>query len=99
MKNVVIAVILWLFFAAIFFFILYGVIMWAMNDSKLAQDVRQIRLILEKRAELDGIDVITDELSDRPYEVLACPECGYGCSVDDIYCSSCKTKLQNEPQL
>ena len=80
--------ILWIFFAAVFFFILYHVIYAAINaannESKLGQDVREIKLMLAAwqagQAEPAAQPQVDPALAEQ------CPGCGHRVHPDATSC-------------
>ncbi|HEX2925254.1 MAG TPA: zinc ribbon domain-containing protein [Ruminiclostridium sp.] len=82
--------------------ILYLLIQAAIDGSKTAAEIRQIRIILQKQLDFrkqgnscktgqpDGIKEC--EVIDTPYDT--CPACGAPASQEDTECKSCGLNLQ-----
>ncbi|WP_024831509.1 zinc ribbon domain-containing protein [Ruminiclostridium josui] len=91
-------IILYLFFVILFFGILYCVIQSAIDGSKTAEEIRMIRMILQKQYEKSSEQNIQSdnnyEVMDIPYNV--CPACGATLASEDSTCPSCGLNLNGK---
>jgi DNA-directed RNA polymerase subunit RPC12/RpoP len=85
------AIAIWFFGTIIFFFILYSVIRAALDDSKLAKNIQDIRDILYKeKSKIINNNVKEEEL------VEECPACGRKVKQNETTCPECGLKLLDE---
>lgn len=88
--------IMWIFFAAVFFFILYHVIYAAITaanrDSKLLNDVREIKeLLADQLKEKSAHTQVTPPID--PALTETCPGCGHRVHPQDAACPDCGLTL------
>ncbi|EGD46311.1 hypothetical protein Cpap_0924 [Ruminiclostridium papyrosolvens DSM 2782] len=91
-------IILFLFFTILSFCILYLIIQSAIDGSKTAEEIRQIRMILQKQY---GESLKQNIPSDNNYEAMdvpydTCPACGATVKLDNNTCPSCGLNLNGE---
>ncbi len=91
-------IILYLFFVIFMFCILYWVIQSAIDGSKTAEEIKQIRMILQKQY---GESLKRDKQSYDNYKVMdipydACPACGTAVKSEDKVCPSCGLNLNGK---
>ncbi len=89
--------ILWIFFGALFFFILYHVIYAAINaankDSELLRDVREIKELLASRLAESSAQTQAGPPID-PSLTEICPGCGNRVHPQDTRCPECELLLR-----
>lgn len=68
----------------------YALITTAINASRLAQDVREIKELLQKQAGMDPATVATETDANADEQ---CPACGAGVQSTDAVCNSCGLTL------
>lgn len=88
-------IILYLFFVAFMFCILYWIIQSAIDGSKTAEEIRLIRMILQKQY---GESLKQNIQQDNNYEAMnvpydVCPACGTTVKLDNNTCPSCGLNL------
>lgn len=91
-------IILYLFFVAFMFSILYWIIQSAIDGSKTAEEIRLIRKILQKHY---GESLKQNIPQDNNYEAMdipynACPACGATVKLDNNTCPSCGLNLNDK---
>ncbi|MFC5467966.1 hypothetical protein ACFPPD_04485 [Cohnella suwonensis] len=77
----------WIVGILFFFVILYNVIQAAIDNSKLAKDVRTLKKLLSGTDKED----ISDESDDATY--ADCPSCGHRVALNGTDCSECGLRL------
>jgi len=84
-------IIVWVVFAAIFLFVLYHVILVAINESNLAKDVRKIKELLAARRAESAEASATPPMDPALAEV--CPGCGKRVHPEATVCPDCGLRL------
>lgn len=81
-------IVVWLIGLMVFFFILHSVIRSAIDSSKLAANIREIRDFLQGQSAASS----APPGSEKPGET--CPGCGSKVRQEDKYCPECGLKLR-----
>ncbi len=92
----------WLFFLVIGLIILYVLVQAAIDNSKTADEITEIRKLLQKLVENTADTKAAQDYEepegsgDIPLLYDTCPACGEKLSVSDAECPSCGLALRKE---
>lgn len=97
MFNAFILLILYVFLFAVVLYIIYRVILSAINDSNLNKEVTELRKIVQQLSVKSNAVQNLDEGSAKQNlpsdEYEPCPACGYINSIDATVCEDCQIRL------
>ncbi len=98
MFNVFILLALYVFLFAVALYILYRVVLNAINDSKLSKEVTELRKIVQqlsvKSHAVSSLDEGNAKQNMPSDEYESCPACGYINSIDAAVCVDCQIRLR-----
>ncbi|XID94861.1 hypothetical protein ACF3MZ_10220 [Paenibacillaceae bacterium WGS1546] len=89
-----ISIIIWLFGLFVFFFLLYNVIQYAINQSDLAKNVQEIKELLKNQMSGSPERSRVEYVPEQEGWTETCPGCGSRVPPNASICSDCGLNLR-----